>query len=402
MISQTQPVAQRRSLLARTVVSLVNKNGPLTAEERKRFTEIREEMDALEPQIRTEADRKYEAAFRSYLRYGLDSSSHQRGLGSEERAVFLDAQRIKRELRMDTAGGEAAYPGSSGGYFAPMLFEQTVASAERYYGCMLDVSNRVETTSGAPMGFPADDDATITGEIVPENAQSVCEDVPLSLTMLSSFKFSSRIVKMSMELAQDAGFPIDAYLADRFGIRLGRAMNTKFTRGAGSVEPTGLITAAPIGAAAVGSYSTDGVGGANTVGVEDLLSLEMSVDPAYRGSASYMMHANTLSFLKGLKDRSGRPIYSLGEQNFVNGYSCLVNNDMDQLPAAPSSPAVTAKTVAFGKFSKYTYRSAPLMVFRLAQRGFEYGQVWYLAFQRADGNLIDGGGGAVKVLTNTF
>jgi hypothetical protein len=42
------------------------------------------------------------------------------------------------------------------------------------------------------------------------------------------------------------------------------------------------------------------------------------------------------------------------------------------------------------------------MVFRLAQRGFEYGQVWYLAFQRADGNLIDGGGGAVKVLTNTF
>jgi HK97 family phage major capsid protein len=126
-----------------------------------------------------------------------------------------------------SVGSGAAYPGSTGGYFIAPLFVAKVEAAMKFYSRLFALANVVDTQTGAPQGYPQDNDATIAGEMVAEFSQTNEQDVLISLTTLKSFKFGSRITKVSMELLQDAGFPLDDYLADRFAIRLARAMNPR-------------------------------------------------------------------------------------------------------------------------------------------------------------------------------
>jgi HK97 family phage major capsid protein len=393
MNSLTKPLEARRSILARSIVSMVNRSGPLSLGDRKTLFEIRKEMDALETDILSEQQRAYSGAFDEYLRRGYDADEHQAGLSNESRKILLAERRT-----MDSGG---AFPGSSGGFFVPTEFEKDVASAQRYAGPMLDVSTVYDTATGAPLAYPADNDASVSGEMVAEDVQVTAQDIPISGTVLKSFKFSSRMIKMSIELTQDVGFPLAPYLAARFGTRIARAANPRFTTGTGAGEPTGFLNVASVGAVAVGSTNnTGGSESGNSIGTDDLANLELSLDPAYRLNASMMMHPNTANLLSRLKDKNGRPVYS--DMRSLRGYPVVLNASMDTVPTTPSSPQVIAKTVAFGDFSKYVIRRAPLLVTRLSSRFAEFGQVAYLAIQRMDANLIDGDGNSIKLLANHF
>ena len=233
--------------------------------------------------------------------------------------------------------------------------------------------------------------------------------MPLSQAVLGGFRFSSKIVKVSIELLRDSGFDLTAYLAGRLAIRLARVFNQKFTNGTGVAEPSGLITLAAVGADAIGSSGNSGGSetGATSIGTADLAALEKSVDPAYRNNASYMMHSDTLGLLRQVVSKSGLPVFpglQLGGIDTIFGYPLVVNNSMSALSAnrTPSSPQVALKTVAFGALDRYVVRRAPMIVYQLREKYAEYGQAAYLCYQRADGKLLDGGGGAVKVLTNTY
>jgi len=403
--SQLQTLAARRSTLARLTLSLVNKAGPLTPEDRKKLAGIRDEMDVLEGDLRTEAQKRFAKAFSNYLRHGWAPSQRFGGISSEDREMITEAQRV--EFRDLGTLNEGAYPGATGGFFAPLLFSGQVESAEKWYSALLDAATIWDTSTGAPLSYPMDDDATITGELIPENSQvTTADDAPLSSVNLKGYLFSSRMVKVSIALLQDAGFPLDLYLATRLGIRLGRVSNSYFVRGTGQSQPTGIVTAAGTTIIANGSYSTDGTGGANSIGSDDLASLEAAVDAAYRvpaQGAAFMMHQNTLSALRQVKDKAGRPLRLVSEAGTILGYPARVNNALDQLQSASSSPAVTCDTVVFGALKKYTIRRAPLRVMRIEERYAEQGQVAYIAFRRMDGNLVDGCAGAsCAVLQNVF
>ena len=74
---------------------------------------------------------------------------------------------------------------------------------------------------------------------------------------------------------------------------------------------------------------------------------------------------------------------------------------MDQLQSEPSSPPVIRRTIAFGRFERFTIRRAPLLLKALVERFVTEGQIGYVAFLRADGAVVDTGS-PVKVLTNVF
>ncbi len=400
-----QPLAARRSTLARLTLTLVNKAGPLTPEDRKKLADIRDEMDVLEGELRTEARTKFERAWSRYLRHGWRPNQCGNGISEEDRAIITESQRV--EFRDMGTLGEGAYPGATGGFFAPLEWSGRVESAERWYSALLDSATLWDTNSGAPMSYPADDDSQIVGEQVNENAQVSTADVtPLSSVNLKGYLFSSRMCLVSIALLQDAGFDLDTYLTTRLGIRLGRAQNVAFTSGNGVSGPTGIIPAAGTSIVASGSYSTDGIGLGNSIGSDDLAALESAVDAAYRipaQGAAFMMHQNTLSALRQVKDKAGRPLRLVSEAGLILGYSVHVNNAMDQLQSALSSPPVTRNTVAFGACKKFVIRRAPLRVQRLEERYAENGQIAFIAFRRVDSNLIDGCAGAsIAVLQNLF
>ena len=170
----------------------------------------------------------------------------------------------------------------------------------------LRVGSLLDVQSGAPRPYPVDSDCNISGERIVENASSSLQDIAdLGQVILTAWQYSSRIIRLSTSLAQDFGYDIEAYLGERFGIRIARVANQDFTTGTGSADgqPMGFVTAvvnAGGTVTAVGSAPNDGVGGAGTIGVDDLANLESLLDPLHRMSPScaWQMHPSTLQALE--------------------------------------------------------------------------------------------------------
>lgn len=316
------------------------------------------------------------------------------------RGISADDRQFMTEFRDMGTGGGNALQGTGGGYFVPVGFVDEVESAMKWYGDMLRAATIMTTATGQPLPYPTDNDTGTVGEIVGESQPVSTADVTIGNLVLGAYKFSTKMVKVSIELMQDSAFDFDSYLKEKFAIRLGRILNTKFTTGAGSgsSEPNGIITAATAGPTATGSSGNDGGSGtaANSIGSDDLVELEHSVDKAYRRGSSFMANDSTIKFIKKLKDKYGRPLWlpglAVNSPDTILDYPYFTNNDMATI-------ATTNKTVLFGRLDKYLVRRVKdLAVLRLVERFADYGQVAFIGFARYDGNLLDAGTHPVKYL----
>lgn len=304
---------------------------------------------------------------------------------------------------------------SLGGYFVPKGFVYDVEEALKYYGPMLLTSDIMDTATGQPLPYPTDNDTTVMGELVGEGQQVSEKDVLIGQVLFGAWKFSSKMVKLSIELMQDSAFDMENYLKKKLAIRIGRIYNNQFTLGTGTNAPNGIVPAvvAACGAPsttpwtganngygipliASGSAANDGGSetGGTSIGSQDLDNLEHTVDPLYRRGAGYMWHDQTLRRVKVLLDKYGRPLWkpsvASGEPDRVNDYPYYINNDMAICPAVAANPA--AVTVLFGQLDKYTIRRVKeLGIITLRERFADYGQLALIGFSRADGQLLDAG-----------
>jgi HK97 family phage major capsid protein len=349
------------------------------------------------PEVRKAKDEKYRRAYSEYLRLGPRQTDFEPGMSEESREALRVGRTEYRDMGIGT--------NTLGGYFVPQGFVYDIESAMKWYGDMLNQAEILDTASGQPLPYPTDNDTSNTGEIVGEGQQVSDQDVTVGHINFNAFKFSTKMVKVSIELIQDSAFDMEGFLKNKFAIRLGRILNTKMTVGAGSTEPLGILTAviAACGAPAVGggaygipviaAGSSANTGGAETggtsIGTKDLIALEHSIDPAYRSGAKYMFHDTLLRGFQQLLDKYGRPLWVPGvaanAPDKVNGYAYSVNNDMPQ-------SALSANTVIFGNLKKYMIRRVKeLGILRLTERFADYGQIAFIGFARYDGNLLDAG-----------
>lgn len=362
------------------------------------ITTVRAEVRQAVESLNTE----YWQAARLYLAFGRDIPPEARaileGKREEMRELGCMATNEIKEYRDMGTGGGNALQGTGGGYFVPVGFINEVEEAMKWYGDMLNSSTIMTTATGQPLPYPTDNDTTNSGEQIDENAPVTEQDISLGNITFGAYKYSTKMIKVSIELLQDSAFDLEGYVKDKFGMRLGRVLNTKFTTGSGTNTPKGIVVAATAGPTAVGSAGNDGGSGtaANSIGTDDLVSLEHSVDKAYRRGAAYMAHDSTVKALKLLKDKYGRPIWlpglAVNAPDTLLGYQYFTNNDMAQI-------ATTNKTVLFGQLKKYVIRRVKeLAIVRLSERYAEYGQVAFIGFARYDGNLLDAGTNPVKYL----
>jgi HK97 family phage major capsid protein len=343
-------------------------------------------------------DAKHEFAFNRYIRGG--------------REELTDAERRTLERRDVNEGAPMlSHIGtySSLGYLVPTGFTAKIEDATKYFCPMLDSDvsgvTVLTTDTGNPLPMPTSNDtnqvATIVGEAAPVNE----EDITASQVDFASYKFSSGVVKASVELLQDSGIDIESWLSQRFGIRFGRGIEQYLTTGNGSGQPTGLLTAIEASGVSqivsVGSSANDGVGAKNnTIGSIDLVNLEHGVDPSYRRGARYMLHDLTLASLQSLLDKYGRPLWTPGlAENVpdkINGYPYVINQSM---PAIGSGVSGGDITMIFGDFSKYIVRKVrDLYVKRLDELFAVNGQVGFISFARLDANLLDAGTHPLNIL----
>lgn len=380
-----------------------------TAEENEQIDRIHDEMDKLQREIeRLERHKEFDKALSesrgviSGLQDGEDRSHSDgvnRTVNTELREWLLNADERQpkrfhlrslfapvdeeqmRELREARALGTT--PGLAGGYTVPEGFHRQLETALLTFGGMRRVRSTVlRTESGNPLPMPTANDTDNEGEIIPENPDVKVgeQDIPFGQRTLGAYMYTSKAIRVSLQLLQDTAFDLPGYIAGRLGERIGRATNRHFTVGTGNGEPEGVVTGATVGATAASQTALT---------YEELVDLEHAIDESYRGQAEWMFHDHTLRELKKLKDGEGRPLWLPGvavrEPDTILGYRYVTNNHMPKMEAG-------AAAVVFGDFSKYYIRDVmDVLLIRLDEVYAEHAQVGFLAFSRHDGALLDAG-----------
>lgn len=280
---------------------------------------------------------------------------------------------------------------SEGGYTVPKTVASSILDALKAYGGMRAVAEIIRTETGEAMNFPTSDGTSEEGEIVGENASASDADISFGTKGLPVYKYSSKVVTVPWELLQDSSSDIEGFVRKRLQQRLGRITNKHFTIGTGTGQPTGLMVGASVG-------KTGAVSAVPAITYDDLVDLEHSVDPAYRPNASWMFHDDMLKLVRKVKDDQGRPIFVPGyDQGNPGGAPDRLLNRNITINQSVATPAAAAVSIAFGDFSYYKIRDVMVVtLFRFTDSAYtKKGQVGFLAWMRAGGNLVDVGG-AVK------
>lgn len=316
---------------------------------------------------------KYDLAFRSYLIGGNAAlSDEHRNLLNEQRDLSLT--------------------GASGGFTVPQGFQATLMETQRAYGAFLNpnLATILETDAGNPIPMPLEDDTANAAAIVTEGtALTTSTDATFAQITLGAFTYRA-LVRVSLELLQDSAFDMEAYLARKLGMRLGRAFNANATNGTNSGQPQGVFNAS-VGASIGHTAAT---GSTLNFPYISLVALEHSLDPGYRPNAQWMFGDGVLQTLKQQLDTTGRPIwqpnYTLGEANAANkfggtilGYPFTINQDCPV-------QAANARCIAIGDFSYYWVRRVRnMMLIRADQRFIDAGQIGFYLFARLDGKYAN-------------
>jgi len=319
---------------------------------------------------------KEDRAAASRAGVNLNSNSFTMGLGSTSEARKAQAEHRAAQTITTTGGG----------YTIPEGFVPNLEKAMLDYGPMLQTSDVIRTSGVGDLPWPTVNDTNISGAKIAINTQDSSTAITFGQMLLSAYKYTSGQVLVPNELMEDSAFDMGQMVGELTGERVGRILNNQMTVGDGTGDPNGIATASTLGVTAAATTA---------ITYDELINLEHSVDPAYRGNSAYMMADATLLLLRKLKTTDlayvwNRPVD--GSPGLLNGHAYHVNNDM---------PAATAglTSVLFGDLSKYKIRMVDnVRLVVMNERYADYDQVGFVTMVRADGDLLNAGTNPVKHL----
>lgn len=332
-----------------------------------------------------------EERLKAAKQFGIDPKSNELRIDLYPTRTVRRLQSEIRRLHPDLVEERAlsAHTGTKAGFTIGSTLVGALELNMLAYGSVEQVAQVMVTDTGEDLHWPTADDTNNEGRMIGENPSSPTETEPtFARVTFGAHEFSSDLVKVPVRLIEDSPVDFAGELGRMLGERIGRAKNRKFTSGTGASQPKGIVTAASLGVTAAS---------ATAIASEELIKLFHSVDPAYRSGASFMCHDIVVQAMRLLKDGENRFLWQSGLQDGVPdrllGLPISINQHMD------SAVATTNKTLLFGQLSKYKVRRVrQVVILRLDERHAEERQVSFIAFERADGNLLDAGTAPVKYL----
>ena len=311
---------------------------------------------------------EYNEVFEKYVRRGMRNlDDAERGLLAEHRGT---------DPQTTTA--------ADGGYTIPRGFSGELDLAMKEYGGMLQAARILNTSTGNIIDWPTLDDTAAVGVLQGAEGTGIAvNDMTFATVPYTAYTIGT-LVQASNQLLTDTGVPLQAAIGDLLAERLGRIFNQYYTTGTGSSQPTGILAAS--NGSAKGADA-----GATALTRDNILDLIHSVDPAYRRSPSavLMMNDATLKYLRKLVVGASddRPLWQpsmiQNEPATIEGFRYIINQNMPSIGTG-------LKSVAFGDFSKYIIRTVgSITLRRLDERYAELLLVGFLAWQRADGRLLN-------------
>jgi HK97 family phage major capsid protein len=259
---------------------------------------------------------------------------------TDDSAVMVDESRdakhegaFKRYLRGDAEEIRTYSAMTTSGVPIPQGFMAAYVEALKSFSGIRQVANVITTLTGQQLKNPFADDTANIGERLNENDPVSLANPTYSSASFGAFRYSSKGVKYSAQLLQDAGIDLTQYLSKILARRVGRLTNTEYTNG-GSGGPAGVIPSLT---------NVQTTAGATAVTVAEIVSLQ-SLDEAYLSGSVYMFSPGVERALKSLT-ASGLPVFpEMRTGKVLCGFPYVLNVDM------PSALAANAQAIAFGNF----------------------------------------------------
>ena len=279
-------------------------------------SDIRRADEALEVAKRN-ADRAAEAAEASR---GFVPAEEARGDAEIFRAM------ARGEVREHTFSMETRATLVPSANTVPVAFLDRVYNLARLVGPYLETSEVFQRDSGEDLRIPVLTAYSAATEKAAGSA--IDESEPTYSSILLQMSKQGFITKLANELISDAGFDIEANIAEQAGNAIGTRANT-------------VIHAAVT--ATAGSGVTAGT--TNAISADELIDLQFSVDGAVRmlPGTGYMVNTATLGAIRKLKDNDGRYILDV----VAGGPSTILGVPVIENPAV-ASIATGEKAVFFG------------------------------------------------------
>jgi HK97 family phage major capsid protein len=398
---------EKRQMLDRmqTILDTAKREGrSLTADERAEF-------DHLEMYASAKAD-----------------VAETRGVARDERTAadvaftkYLRTGQVSDELRTSTGLTSSPDNGQSSsedaGYMIPQGFWQNLQVALKAYGGAMNDFRLVTTDTGNPMPWPTINPTAVTASIIGTELTQMNPVSPyvFGQGMLSAWTVCTSPILASVQLARDAAFDVDQFIAERFGESVGRELAALAISGTGSSQPLGInvaLAAAGASSGADGGYypltaatsvktfastSPTELSG-NLLAPTSILGMMKCVDPAYYPTSKWYMNATQAWNLRSVTDANSRPLL-----NFQNGFTAdnVRNPDYNSGSAVAelfgfpvvidnNIPNLAASTVGGPIFGSMQHAMVNrvvrpgISVMRLQERYADYLAIGYIGYYRCD------------------
>ena len=355
-----------------------NSNGVLSAEDTQTYERMEQEIIDLGKEIqRRERQEALDAELNMPVNKPLTSSPANTEKPKTGRASNEYKEDFGRHLRgkkpIHNVLSESV--DADGGYLVPEEFEKDIVRGIDETNIIRSIAKVITTANDRKIPIAVGHSvATWTAE----NAAYTESNPTFGQKQIDAFKLTD-LVRVSIELLQDAAFDIEGYIIKEFSYAFGVAEEQAFCVGTGVNQPTGIFTAdgGEIGVTA---------GSATAVTIDDVINLVYSLKAPYRKNAKFLMNEATVSLIRKLKDGNGnylwQPSVQAGQPDKILGY------DVFTTPFAPTI-AGGALAIAFGDFSNYWIGDrGSRTVQRLNELYATNGQVGYVATERVDGKVI--------------
>ena len=352
--------------------------GTLTAEDDATYTRMEQEITDLGKEIaRLERQEKLEAELNAPVNTPLTARPAAQVAEKTGRASNAYSEDFGRHLRgkipLHNVLSEST--DADGGYLVPLEFERQITSGLDEANVIRSIAKVITTHHDRKIPIAV---GHSVASWTAENAPFTESNPTFSQKQIDAFKLTD-LIRVSVELLQDAEFDLESYIVTEFARAFGVAEEQAFCVGTGTNQPTGIFTA---------NGGTVGVtaAAANAITVDEIISLVYALKSPYRKNAKFLMNDATVSLLRKLKDGNGaylwQPSVQAGQPDKLLGYDIYTS---------PYAPAVAAGAfaIAFGDFKNYWIGDrAGRTVQRLSELYATNGQVGFVATERVDGKVI--------------
>jgi HK97 family phage major capsid protein len=344
----------------------------------RRSVEIRSRQAAYDTPNRTDLgayvgstrddDEDLNRAFDHYLRTGMANQDIQ-------------------ELRAQQVGTD-----SEGGYMVSPEFRQKLVEVRKAYGGLAAEVDTFTTEKGGSLEYPSLDDTANVGSITAEEAAFADgADLAFGTVALGAFKYTSSgtgtttPLRVSVELLQDSQFDVQSLVARALGTRIERKQATDWVNGNGTTLPFGILHD--------GLTANVVLDVEATIDYDELLDVEAALDPEYEQNAKWLFNKATWTAIRRIVDGDSRPLIFDSAASGIGGAPAktLLGYPvvLDQACNNVTQDGVDGGFALLGDLREaYVIRRvAPLTVVVNPWTRMNNGQVEYVAWERADGNI---------------